>query len=96
MREAAKKEQKRLEKADEAWNAGRSNMSNAAYRALVRKVEGLWRQAEIASEESGRAYIGRNHEWSCAGQVDDSLVARAIAVYKAKRDLASAASRGPP
>ena len=96
LREAAKKEQKKLEQADEAWNAGRRTMSNGAYRALVRRVENLWRQADRASAESGRAHVGRNHEWSCVGQVDDSLVARAITIYRAKREKASASSRGPP
>ena len=96
LREAAKKEQKKLEQADEAWNAGRRTMSNGAYRSLVRRVENLWREADRASEESGRAHVGRNHEWSGVGQVDDSLVARAIAIYRAMREKASASSRGPP
>ena len=96
LREAAKREQKKLDKATSDWNAGRSCMSNSAWRALERRVAELWREAEIASDEAGRPYVGRDGEWSALGQVDDSLVGRAIAIYRAKRSKASAASRGPP
>ena len=85
LREKAKRLQKELSRENEKWQDHKGTMSWREWDRKHAQLESLWVQANAASDAAGVSYKSRSGEVRFNEQGDRSLIARALALYSARR-----------
>ena len=82
MRSRGRKLDKRIEREEEAWAAGRSQMNGYTWRRLKEEADRVWAEAHEASEALGVEYQARDGTMRCKRSQDDTWVGRTLTYYE--------------